>query len=115
MESLKTRIHPHACLNCEVEWRELGIYQACFYITYEQARLLKCYLCKFLGDRAAILAGSPVNYASANKLQEIVGIKISLIYNFLDQQQVSDLSHIGLLSSGIHQIHKWRPRETAWF
>ena len=31
----------------------------------------------------------------------ILGIKISLIYHLLDQQQVSDLSHIGLLSSGM--------------
>ena len=34
-------------------------------------------------------------------IQEILGIKISLIYHFLDEQQVSDLSHIGLLSSGM--------------
>ena len=34
-------------------------------------------------------------------IQEILGIKISLIYHFLHQQQVSNLSQIGLLSSGI--------------
>ena len=34
-------------------------------------------------------------------IQEILGIKISLMYHFLQPQQVSNLSHIGLLSSGI--------------
>ena len=38
----------------------------------------------------------------ARCIQEILGITISLIYHFfLVQQQVSDLSHIGLLSSGM--------------
>ena len=30
---------------------------------------------------------------------EILGIKINFIYHLLDQQEVSDLSHIGLFSS----------------
>ena len=43
----------------------------------------------------------PMPYQEARCIQEILGIEISLIYHFSDQQQVSDLSHIGLLSCGI--------------
>ena len=47
------------------------------------------------------LLGSQVLQFQARCIQEILGIKISLIYHLLDQQQVNDLSHIGLLSSGM--------------